>query len=97
MVYNLDQVDLHEVHPCPPTAHCRTATDCLADTLGARYDVDPVWMARVQQVVGWALDRGLVAIINSHHDKWLDSELFFALRLPRCVPYPVDPLHAALL
>jgi endoglucanase len=29
------------------------------------------FMDRVEEVVGWALDAGLVAVINSHHDDWL--------------------------
>ena len=36
------------------------------------YTVDSVWMARVEEVIDWALDTGLVVIINSHHDdEWL--------------------------
>ncbi len=39
------------------------------------YTVDSVWMARVEQVIDWALDTGLVVIINSHHDnEWLYEE-----------------------
>ena len=33
--------------------------------------IDPVWLARVQQVVGWALGEGLYVMINMHHDSWL--------------------------
>ena len=32
------------------------------------YDVDPVWMARVKEVVGYVLDEGMYCIINVHHD-----------------------------
>jgi len=32
------------------------------------YTVDPVWMARVQQVVDWSLDAGLYVMLNMHHD-----------------------------
>lgn len=32
------------------------------------YDVDPVWMARVKEVVGYVLDEGLYCILNVHHD-----------------------------
>jgi aryl-phospho-beta-D-glucosidase BglC (GH1 family) len=38
----------------------------------APYQVHEDWMARVEQVIDWALDTGLVVIINSHHDnEWL--------------------------
>ena len=32
------------------------------------YDVDPVWMARVKEVVGYVLDEDLYCIVNVHHD-----------------------------
>ena len=32
------------------------------------YDVDPVWMARVKEIVGYVLDEGMYCIINVHHD-----------------------------
>lgn len=35
----------------------------------ADYNIDAEWMARVTEVVDWALDAGLYVIINSHHDK----------------------------
>lgn len=35
------------------------------------YTIDPVFMARVQQVVDWSLDAGLYVMINLHHDSWL--------------------------
>ncbi|MCK5463451.1 MAG: glycoside hydrolase family 5 protein [Bacteroidales bacterium] len=39
------------------------------------YTVDSAWMDRVEQVIDWALDTGLVIIINSHHDnEWLYDE-----------------------
>jgi aryl-phospho-beta-D-glucosidase BglC (GH1 family) len=34
------------------------------------YTVDPAWMDRVEQVVGWAEDAGLHVMINMHHDSW---------------------------
>lgn len=37
----------------------------------APYTVDPAWLARVAQVVDWALARGLVAIVNAHGEHWL--------------------------
>ncbi len=36
------------------------------------FTVDPAWMDRVEQVIDWALDTGLVVIINTQHeDEWL--------------------------
>lgn len=36
--------------------------------IDANYTVDPAWMARCKEVVDMALDAGLYAIINVHHD-----------------------------
>ncbi len=35
---------------------------------GPDYQIDPAWMDRVEEVVGYARDAGLYAIINVHHD-----------------------------
>jgi len=35
----------------------------------APYTIDPSFMARVQQVVGWSLAQNLTTIINAHHDE----------------------------
>lgn len=35
--------------------------------------IDPQWLQRVKEVVGYALDCGMKVIINTHHDKWLES------------------------
>lgn len=32
------------------------------------YTVDPVWMARVKEVVGYVIDEGMYCILNVHHD-----------------------------
>ena len=48
-------------------------TNHILDT--TPYTVDSAWMDRVEQVIDWALDTGLVVIINSHHDnEWLYDE-----------------------
>eukprot|EP00039_Didymoeca_costata_P005446 m.81725 g.81725 ORF g.81725 m.81725 type:complete len:813 (+) comp12823_c0_seq3:113-2551(+) len=49
----------------------------------APYAIDPVFMARVHQVVGWSMDRGFITLINSHHDEWLDDVDNFDAMLPR--------------
>jgi endoglucanase len=40
----------------------------------APYTIDPTFMARVEQVVDWALNHGLAAILNSHHDNWIKQD-----------------------
>ncbi|MFH1512566.1 MAG: glycoside hydrolase family 5 protein [Bacillota bacterium] len=35
---------------------------------GDDYTIDAAWLARVREVVGYALDRGLYVIVNTHHD-----------------------------
>jgi endoglucanase len=47
------------------------------------FAIDGTWMARVETVVGWALARNLTAIINTHHDDWINSESTFSTMLPR--------------
>lgn len=34
--------------------------------------VDPIWMARVKQVVDWCLDLGFTVVLNTHHEHWLE-------------------------
>jgi endoglucanase len=36
----------------------------------ADHTIDPGYLARVQEVVGWALDEGFYVMINIHHDSW---------------------------
>ena len=35
--------------------------------------IDPKWIARIKEVVGWCLNNDLKVIINAHHEKWLES------------------------
>ena len=35
--------------------------------------IDPAWIARIKEVVGWCLDNDLKVIINAHHEKWLEN------------------------
>jgi len=34
--------------------------------------VDPIWMARVKEVVDWCLELDMTVILNTHHEKWLE-------------------------
>lgn len=33
--------------------------------------IDPLWMARVEEVVGWAIEADLYTILNTHHESWI--------------------------
>ncbi|WP_449352830.1 cellulase family glycosylhydrolase [Streptomyces shaanxiensis] len=35
------------------------------------YPIDPAWMAKVEQVVDWAMDENLYVLLNMHHDSWM--------------------------
>ena len=35
--------------------------------------VDRAWMNRVKEIVDWCLEYDMKVIINTHHDKWLES------------------------
>ena len=35
--------------------------------------IDPAWIDRIKEVVGWCLDNDLKVIINAHHEKWLEN------------------------
>lgn len=39
------------------------------------YIIDEAWMARVKQVVQWALDDGMFVILNIHHDDLNNAEM----------------------
>ena len=39
------------------------------------YEIDPAWMDRVEEVVGWVLDEGMYCILNVHHDTGSDNWL----------------------
>lgn len=39
----------------------------------APYKVDEKWMKRVEEIVDWGLERGLIISINAHHEEWIKS------------------------
>ena len=47
------------------------------------YTIDEAFLSRVEQVLNWSLNRGLVTVVNTHHDDWLDNQTMFAHALPR--------------
>ena len=36
------------------------------------YTIDPAWMARVKEIVDYAISQDMYVILNSHHDTWYD-------------------------
>lgn len=36
----------------------------------AEYNIDPEWMARVQEIVNYAYERDMYVILNMHHEGW---------------------------
>ncbi len=56
----------------------------------ASYNIDPVWMARVTQVVKYARNAGLYVIINVHHDGYDLLETTYAAQ-------PANNAHLAKL
>jgi endoglucanase len=47
------------------------------------FTIDADFLDSVEQMVDWSLDRGMVTILNTHHEKWLDDESVFDAQLPR--------------
>jgi hypothetical protein len=42
------------------------------------YAINATWLNRIEQVVDWGLSRGLVIIINAHHEAWLKTDTAYA-------------------
>ncbi len=38
------------------------------------YTVDPAWMAKVNEVISWGLERELFIILNAHHEGWIKED-----------------------
>jgi len=47
------------------------------------YAINSAWLARVEQVVDWGLQRGLLITINAHHETWLKTS-YTAANVARC-------------
>jgi hypothetical protein len=37
------------------------------------YTINATWLNRIEQVIDWGLNRGLMIIINAHHETWLKA------------------------
>ncbi len=46
-------------------------------TDAATMTIDPEWMQRVKDVVGYCLDYDMKVIINTHHDMWLERRALY--------------------
>ena len=40
----------------------------------APFNVDPKFLDRIADVVGWATQRGLVVVLNAHHEEWFKKD-----------------------
>ena len=40
----------------------------------APYAVDPKFLDRIAEVIGWANQRGLVVVLNAHHEAWFKND-----------------------
>lgn len=49
----------------------------------APYDIDADFLSSVESYVDWSLGQGLVTILNTHHEEWLDDPNKFDAALPR--------------
>lgn len=44
----------------------------------ATMKIDPKWMSRIKEVVDWSLAAGMTVMLNTHHEKWLESRPYNA-------------------
>jgi len=49
----------------------------------APYAINSTFMDLVESAVDWSMSRGMVTVLNTHHEKWLDNPSAFATKLPR--------------
>ena len=49
-----------------------------------KMSIDPAWIARIKEVVGWCLDNDLKVIINAHHEKWLENNPTYTSKDDNC-------------
>ena len=46
--------------------------------------IDRAWMARIKEVVDWCLEYDMKVIINTHHEKWLESRPLHEYKTENC-------------
>lgn len=47
------------------------------------YTIDAGFLSDVNETVHWALQHGLVAMLNTHHENWFDNTTLFSSNLER--------------
>ena len=47
------------------------------------YAIDSSFLNRVTEVVGWSIAQGLITVLNTHHEDWMDNATTFEQELPR--------------
>lgn len=62
------------------------------DHMDASGKIDPVWLNRIHEVAGWALERGMYVIINVHHDNATDFSAYHTGTSAGFSYYP-DEIH----
>lgn len=48
--------------------------------INSEYEIDSKWMNRIKQIVDWCLESGMNAIINTHHDNYINQNIVFAFQ-----------------
>jgi len=62
-----------DVFRMPITWTAGSGSDWRVRAVGDTWEINPVFLARVEQIVNWALDNGMYVIINAHHDTWMNQ------------------------
>lgn len=52
----------------------RIPTSWAKHIVDKNYTIDPEWMARVKEIVDWAIGADMYVILNTHHDNWDSPE-----------------------
>lgn len=49
----------------------------------APYKINATFLDDVERYVDWSLAQGMITVLNTHHEKWLDDPSAFEAKLPR--------------
>lgn len=41
-------------------------------------EIDATWLARIKEVVDWCMAEDMYVLLNTHHEKWLESNPFYS-------------------
>ncbi len=42
--------------------------------IDGNYTIDPAWMARVKEIVDWAIEADMYVVLNTHHDQYMSPK-----------------------